>query len=82
MRVANTMEIRLQNALNIIDDLGCSPGITNTEIAHNRGLSIPTISNIVNILRNSSIVMTAGTGESSGGRRPVRLSLIPSISIP
>lgn len=77
MRVANTMEIRLQNALNIIDDLGCSPGITNTEIAHNRGLSIPTISNIVNILRNSSIVMTTGTGESSGGRRPVRLSLNP-----
>lgn len=77
MKVANTMEIRLQNALNIIDDLSCSPGITNTEIAHSRGLSIPTISNIVNILKNSGIVTTAGTAVSSGGRRPVQMTLDP-----
>ncbi len=77
MRVANTMEIRLQNASYIIKEIECNPGITNTEIARKRGLSVPTISNIMNILKNSDIVMTTGTGESSGGRRPVRLSLNP-----
>jgi predicted NBD/HSP70 family sugar kinase len=77
MKVANTMEIRLQNTLNIINDIECNPGITNTEIAQKRGLSVPTISNIVNILKNSEMVMTTGTGESSGGRRPIQLSLNP-----
>ena len=71
------MEIRLQNALNIINDLECHPGITSTEIAHNRSLSVPTISNIVSILKNNDIVMTTGTGASSGGRKPVCLSLNP-----
>lgn len=75
MKVANTMAIRLQNALNIINDLECNSGITNMELAHNRGLSAPTISNIVNILKNNNIVMTTGTGESSGGRKPVCISL-------
>ena len=77
MKVANTMEIRLQNALNIIRDLECSPGITSMEIAQNRKLSVPTISNIVNILKNNHIVVSAGTGASSGGRKPLRLSLNP-----
>lgn len=75
MNVANTMAIRLQNALNIINDLECNKGITNTEIAHNRSLSIPTISNIINILKNSDMVVTAGIGESSGGRKPNYLTL-------
>lgn len=77
MNVANTMAIRLQNALNIINELECNAEITNTEIAHKRNLSIPTISNIVNILKSSNIVMTAGTGESSGGRKPNYLTLNP-----
>ena len=77
MKVANTMEIRLQNAFYIINEIECNPGITNTEIAQKRGLSVPTISNIMNILKGSDIVMTTGTGESSGGRRPVQLSLNP-----
>lgn len=77
MRVANTMEIRLQNALNIIKEVECIPGITSMEIAQNRKLSLPTISNIVNILKNNHIVVSAGTGESSGGRKPLRLTLNP-----
>lgn len=77
MKIANTMEIRLQNAVNILNDIECSPGITNTEIALSRGLSIPTISNIVNILKGGDVVITAGTGVSSGGRRPIQLSLNP-----
>ena len=77
MKVANTMEIRLQNAFYIMREIEGNPGITNTEIAQMRGLSVPTISNIVNILKNSKLVMTTGTGESSGGRRPIQLSLNP-----
>lgn len=77
MKVANTMEIRLQNASYIINEIECNPGITNTEIAQKRGLSVPTISNIMNILKSGDIVMTTGTGESSGGRRPIQLSLNP-----
>lgn len=77
MKVANTMEIRLQNAFYIINEIECNPGITNTEIARKRGLSVPTISNIMNILKSGDIVMTTGTGESSGGRKPVQLSLNP-----
>ncbi len=77
MKIANTMEMRLHNTSDIINDIECNPGITNTEIAQRRGLSVPTISNIVNILKNSDMVMTTGTGESSGGRRPIQLSLNP-----
>lgn len=75
MKVANTMEVRQQNALNILHDIECNPGITNAEIAQSRGLSIPTISNIVNIMKSSNMIVAAGTGESSGGRRPLQLSL-------
>lgn len=75
MKAANTMEVRQQNASYILHDIACNPGITNGEIAQGRGLSIPTISNIVNILKGSDMIMTAGTGESSGGRRPFQLSL-------
>lgn len=71
------MEVRQQNAAYILHDIECNPGITNAEIAHSRGLSIPTISNIVNILKSSDMIMMAGTGESSGGRRPFQLSLYP-----
>lgn len=75
MRVANTIEVRLNNAINILYEIECHSGITNAEIAQKRGLSSPTISNIVNILKGSDILMAAGTGESSGGRRPLQLSL-------
>lgn len=75
MKAANTMEVRQQNASYILHDIECNPGITNAEIAQGRGLSVPTISNIVNILKNGDMIMTAGTGESSGGRRPFQLSL-------
>lgn len=78
MNVANTMAIRLQNALNIIHDMECNSEITNTEIANKRKLSIPTISNIVTILKNSNLVITAGIGESSGGRKPNFLTLNPN----
>lgn len=77
MRIANTMEIRLQNAIKIIQDIESNLGITNIEIAQKGGLSVPTISNIVTILKNNDMVMTVGTGESSGGRRPIQLSLNP-----
>lgn len=75
MKAANTMEVRQQNASYILHDIECNPGITNAEIAQSRGLSVPTISNIVNILKGGDMIMTAGTGESSGGRRPFQLSL-------
>ena len=75
MKAANTMEVRQQNASYILHDIECNLGITNAEIAQGRGLSVPTISNIVNILKNGDMIMTAGTGESSGGRRPFQLSL-------
>lgn len=75
MRVANTIEVRLNNAINILYEIECHSGITNAEIAQKRGLSSPTISNIVNILKGSDILVAAGTGESSGGRRPLQLSL-------
>lgn len=77
MKAANTMEVRQQNASYILHDIECNPGIANAEIANGRGLSVPTISNIVNILKAGGMVITSGTGESSGGRRPLRLSLNP-----
>ena len=77
MKIANTMEIRIQNAFNIINDINCNPGTTITEIAQNRSLSVPTISNIVSLLRNSNMVQTVGMGVSSGGRKPTQLSLNP-----
>lgn len=80
MRIANTIEVRQSNALNILTDIECNPGITNAEIAQKRGLSVPTISNIVNILKNNNVLIAAGTGESSGGRRPLQLSVNPGFN--
>ncbi len=71
------MEVRQQNAAIILREIERRPGITNGEIAQEHALSVPTISNIVNILKNCGMIMAVGTGASSGGRRPKQLSISP-----
>lgn len=75
MKVANTMEVRLQNAINIMKAIESHSEITIADIALSQNLSIPTISNIVNIVKASNMIIGTGTGESSGGRRPLQLSI-------
>ena len=75
MKAVNTMEVRQQNALNIIHSIECNSGITNGELAQSLGLSVPTISNIVNILKNNGMIIEVGTGASSGGRKPLQLAV-------
>ena len=69
------MEVRRQNALCIMKDIECFPGITIAEIAKNREVSVSTVSNIVNILKAGDIIAASGVASSSGGRRPVLLTL-------
>ncbi len=75
MKAANTMEVRQQNALYIMRDIECFPGITIAEIAKNREVSVATVSNIVNLLKAGGFITAAGAAVSSGGRRPVQLSV-------
>jgi len=60
--------------LNVIKERGA---IGRAEIARESGLSPATITSLTNELIKERLVLEAETGESSGGRRPVLLSLNP-----
>ncbi len=48
--------------------------ISRAEIAHRTKLSRSAVSNIITMLLEEGLVNTIGTGESSGGRRPIMLN--------
>jgi predicted NBD/HSP70 family sugar kinase len=60
--------------LNIIKERGA---IGRAEIARESGLSPATITSLTNELIKQGLIFEADTGESSGGRKPVLLSLNP-----
>lgn len=75
MKTLNTMEVRMTNAHSIIHMLEAKKVSTNRDLAHLCNMSTGTISNIVNLLKQKSIITEAGTQKSAGGRRAVNLSL-------
>lgn len=77
MRVSNTMGVRLHNARTIIHEIELRREVTNAEIAQKHALSVATVSNIVNILKKSRMVLDAGSRASTGGRKPTQIALNP-----
>lgn len=78
MKTTNTMDVRLTNAQTILHELEIHDSITNSEIAKKHNLSIPTISNIVNLLKNDGMIISAVSKISTGGRKPALISLNPN----
>lgn len=77
-KATNSGDIKTFNRVlvrNIIRRLG---PIARYELAEETGLTPPTVTVIVNELIDSGLVMEVGFGESSGGRRPVMLELVPN----
>ncbi|MCI8531421.1 MAG: ROK family protein [Lachnospiraceae bacterium] len=77
MRKTNLMDVRLQNANTILHELELHEGTTNTEIALTYRFSIPTVTKIVNVLKQNDMVQYLGANQSSGGRRAKRIGLNP-----
>lgn len=77
MRSGNRQLIRDINrslVLNLIKNHGPTP---RTEIARMSGLGLSTISGITRALLSAGLIHETASGESSGGRRPILLSVDP-----
>ncbi|WP_258360824.1 ROK family transcriptional regulator [Moorella sulfitireducens] len=69
--------LRELNARLIIDAIREAGSLSRAEVARQLGLSAPTVSLIIEQLINKGILQETGTGDSSGGRRPIMLALNP-----
>lgn len=69
--------LRELNARLIIDTIREAGSLSRAELARHLGLSAPTVSLIIEQLLNKGILQETGTGDSSGGRRPILLALNP-----
>ncbi|NIA06099.1 MAG: ROK family protein [Actinobacteria bacterium] len=80
MHVANGQLIKDLNTTRILDIVKRSQPISRVELAEVTGLSFPTVSRIVKMLREKRLLLEYGRGKSRGGRRPTRLRLNPDAS--
>ena len=76
-RVGSKDLIREINESIVISEIRTSPLSSRTDIADRTGLSLPTVSGITAQLLDLNLIEERDTGESTGGRRPVRLALRP-----
>jgi glucokinase-like ROK family protein len=68
--------VRIKNKAAVIESLRQAPaGTSRAELAETLGLSRSTVSNIVNDLLASGLVLEQGAGASRGGRRPIVLQI-------
>jgi len=77
MRSGNRQLIRDINrslVLNLVKNHG---PISRTDIARMSGLGLSTVSGIMRALLNAGLIYEVASGESSGGRRPILLSVDP-----
>lgn len=65
------------NRRSVIDIIRTQAPINKAEIAKQTGLSIPTVMKITDEFDKNHLVRVTGKGESSGGKRPELLELIP-----
>ncbi|BCV22898.1 ROK family transcriptional regulator [Moorella sp. Hama-1] len=70
--------LRELNARLIIDTIREAGNLSRAEVARQLGLSAPTVSLIIEQLLSKGILQETGTGDSSGGRRPILLALNPN----
>ena len=73
----NNRDLRIRNRLLVRNTIRESGPIARYEISKAMGLTPPTVTVIVNQLIAEGAVQEIGTGESSGGRRPVMLAINP-----
>jgi predicted NBD/HSP70 family sugar kinase len=64
-----------KNILNILDEIAKAAEISTSEIAKATGLSYPTISRVLKILKSKGMVLKTGEEETNIGRRPEKVSL-------
>lgn len=74
---SNNRDLRIRNRLLIRSIIRENGPIARYEIAKMTGLTPPTVTVMVNELIREGIVTEVGTGESSGGRKPVLLEMNP-----
>ncbi|MGD2178461.1 MAG: ROK family transcriptional regulator [Anaerolineae bacterium] len=67
------------NHLAILDLIRWNGPLSRTDLAQPTGLSIPTVSNIVESLRAEQLVQDLGQGDSRGGRRPQLFGFNPHV---
>jgi|YelNatPaOPRAMG01_1025707.scaffolds.fasta_scaffold22743_2 glucokinase-like ROK family protein len=66
-----------KNTLAVLNVLRQKHRISRASIARITGLTPATVSRIVNRLEDASIIRTVGSGESTGGRRPLLIEFLP-----
>ena len=76
-RTANLQLMQNLNINLVLDVIRNNSPISQAEISRVTRLSPGTITNLIKILKKNNFVRETGFGQSSGGRRPVLLSLNP-----
>lgn len=69
----NNTALKYRNQILILDKIKSKGEISRAQLSKILGLSAPSISKNIELLLDKGIIIEAGTGESSGGRRPVVL---------
>jgi len=68
---ASSSVIRENNLSTVLNLIHAEGSISRADLIRRTNLSATTVSALVSVLIESGIVREAGTGESSGGRRPI-----------
>ncbi|MGE5606745.1 MAG: ROK family transcriptional regulator [Bacteroidota bacterium] len=74
---SNSRDLKVLNRLAVLNTIRKQGLIARYEVAKITGLTPPTVTVIVNELIETGVVKEVGSGESSGGRKPVLLELNP-----
>jgi N-acetylglucosamine repressor len=72
---SNSRDLKVLNRLLVLNTIRRNGPIARYEVANVTGLTPPTVTVIVNYLKQAGVVNEIGTGESNGGRKPVLLEL-------
>jgi N-acetylglucosamine repressor len=72
---SNSRDLKVLNRILVLDTIRKKGPIARYEVAKITALTPPTVTVIVNYLKQAGLVNEIGTGESNGGRKPVLLEL-------
>jgi N-acetylglucosamine repressor len=72
---SNSRDLKVLNRLLVLNTIRKNGPIARYEVAKVTGLTPPTVTVIVNELKQAGVVNEIGAGESNGGRKPVLLEL-------
>jgi predicted NBD/HSP70 family sugar kinase len=75
LRIGNKDLIKDINNYLVMNEIRKNSPISRAEISKNTGLAQSTITNIVNVLIKNNFVLVVGDGKSTGGRKPIKLSM-------